>query len=72
LKTFVCDVLGPDDDITYFQYSQKNNKESGPVVLGIELKYKEDFEAICERLIHYNFKYEYLNENQALYTQLIG
>ena len=72
LKTFVCDVLGPDDDITYFQYSQKNNKESGPVVLGIELKHKEDFEAICERLIHYNFKYEYLNENQALYTQLIG
>ena len=72
LKTFVCDVLGPDDDITYFQYSQKNNKESGPVVLGIELKYKEDFKGICDRLIHYNFKYEYLNENQALYTQLIG
>ena len=27
LKTFVMDVLGPDDDITYFEYTQKNSKE---------------------------------------------
>lgn len=72
LRTFVCDVLGPNDDITYFQFSQKNNRESGPVVIGIELKYKEDFESICERMKKYNFTYEYLNENLTLYTQLIG
>ena len=72
LRTFVCDVLGPDDDITYFQFSQKNNRESGPVVIGIELKHKEDFESICERMKQFNFTYEYLNENLTLYTQLIG
>jgi len=72
LRTFVCDVLGPDDDITYFQFSQKNNRESGPVVIGIELKHKEDFESICKRMKQFNFTYEYLNENLTLYTQLIG
>lgn len=72
LRTFVCDVLGPDDDITYFQFSQKNNRESGPVVIGVELKHKEDFESICERMKQFNFTYEYLNENLTLYTQLIG
>lgn len=72
LRTFVCDVLGPDDDITYFQFSKKNNRESGPVVIGIELKKKEDFEPICNRLKKLNFTFEYLNDNQALYSQLIG
>lgn len=72
LRTFVSDVLGPDDDITYFQFSKKNNRESGPAVVGIELKRKEDFENLCSKLAHYNFAYDYLNDNQALYSQLIG
>ncbi len=38
LKTFVMDVLGPDDDITYFEYTQKNSKEKGIAVVGIALK----------------------------------
>ena len=72
LRTFVSDVIGPEDDITYFQFSKKNNRESGPAVVGIELKRKEDFEILCEKLTSYNFSYEYLNNNQALYSQLIG
>jgi threonine dehydratase len=38
LKEFVSDVLGPDDDITYFEYSKKNSREKGPAVIDIELK----------------------------------
>ena len=72
LRTFVSDVMGPDDDITYFQFSKKNNRESGPAVVGIELKRKEDFEILCNKLASYNFAYDYLNDNQALYSQLIG
>ena len=72
LRTFVSDVMGPDDDITYFQFSKKNNRESGPAVVGIELKRKEDFEMLCSKLASFNFAYDYLNDNQALYSQLIG
>ncbi|MEC5165784.1 hypothetical protein RCH18_001516 [Flavobacterium sp. PL11] len=38
LKEFVNDILGPDDDITYFQFTKKNSPEVGPAVVGLELK----------------------------------
>lgn len=72
LKAFVNQVLGPEDDITYFQFSKKNSRESGPVVVGIELKNKEDFDGICNRLSELHFTYEYLNNNPTLFGLLVG
>jgi len=72
LKDFVNKVLGPDDDITYFQFSKKNNRESGPVVVGLELKSPSDLAAILQNLETLNFQFEYLNEKPELYTHLIG
>lgn len=72
LKAFVNDVLGPEDDITYFQFSKKNSRESGPVVVGIELKNREDFQGICDRLNALNFTFEYLNNNPTLFGLLVG
>ena len=31
-------LLGPDDDIARFEYTKKNNRDSGPALIGIELK----------------------------------
>lgn len=72
LKEFVNDVLGPNDDITYFQFSKKNNRESGPAVVGIELKNKNDFLKIEELLTRRKFKFQYLNNNSDLFTYLIS
>lgn len=72
LKEFVNDVLGPNDDITYFQFSKKNNRESGPAVVGIELKNKNDFLKIEELLTCRKFKFQYLNNNSDLFTYLIS
>ncbi|ESU26500.1 ilvA protein [Flavobacterium limnosediminis JC2902] len=72
LKEFVNKVLGDNDDITYFQFSQKNNRESGPAVVGIELKNKKDFVKIEEQLKLRKFNYQYLNENEDLFIHLIG
>ena len=36
--------LGPNDDITRFEYMQKHNKETGPALVGMELKSREDYE----------------------------
>ncbi|MET0759779.1 MAG: threonine ammonia-lyase IlvA [Flavobacterium sp.] len=72
LKDFVNHVLGTDDDITYFQFSKKNNRESGPAVVGIELKRTKDVIKIEEQLKNRKFNYRYLNKNEDLYTQLIG
>lgn len=71
LREFLVDVLGPNDDITHFQYSKKNSRERGPAVIGIELKYKKDFAGLMRRLEKVNFKYEYLNENPDLFHHLI-
>ena len=49
LKEFVNHVLGPDDDITRFEYMQKHNKETGPALVGIELKSKERLSAITAK-----------------------
>lgn len=71
LKEFVNDVLGPNDDIAYFQFSKKNNRESGPAVVGIELKKQKDFYKIEERLKIRKINYQYLNGNPDLFTHLI-
>ena len=71
LKEFVNDILGPNDDIAYFQYSKKNNRETGPVVVGIELQNKDDLLNIEEKLNKRIMKYQYLNGNEDLFTHLI-
>jgi len=72
LKEFVSDVLGTNDDITYFQFAKKNNKESGPAVVGIELINPTDFEHLKSRLSERNFQFQYLNDNPILFNHLIG
>ncbi len=71
LLSFIKDALGPGDDITYFSYSKKTNREQGPAVLGIELAEKNDFEPLLIRLNEKNIKYEYLNDKPDLFSFLI-
>ena len=70
-KEFVNVVLGDNDDIVYFQYSKKNNRESGPAVVGIELKDPNDLIELEKQLKRGKYEYIYLNENADLLTSLI-
>jgi threonine dehydratase len=72
LKEFVNDILGPEDDITYFQFKQKNSRESGPVIVGLELKNRTDVLAIKTRMNSKGFQFNYLNDKEELFAQLIG
>ena len=71
LRTFVDTVLGPNDDITHFEYSKKTNREKGPAVIGIELQKKEDYFGLIQRMEENGFVYEYLNEKPDLFQFLI-
>jgi threonine dehydratase len=71
-KEFVNDILGPDDDITYFQFTKKNSREVGPAVVGLELKNRNDIIAIKTKMDNKSFEYKYLNDKQDLFHQLIG
>lgn len=50
LKEFILKVLGPGDDIFYFRYTKIINKETGPVILGIETPTKDDAISLIARM----------------------
>ncbi|MCK0202399.1 threonine ammonia-lyase [Ornithobacterium rhinotracheale] len=72
LRDFVNQALGDGVDITYFQYVKRVNRESGPVVLGVELSEKKDLDALIERFDNFDFEYQYLNDNHLLFSTLIN
>lgn len=71
LKQFVGQVLGPNDDITHFEYSKKSSRENGPAVVGIELKDQGDLQPLITRMKELNFYGDYLNDKPDLFQFLI-
>ncbi|MCC6461586.1 MAG: threonine ammonia-lyase IlvA [Saprospiraceae bacterium] len=71
LKEFVVEVLGPDDDIVQFEYIKKNNRESGPALIGIECKQPGQLERLQSSLRQRHFNFEYLNGNSDLLRFLV-
>jgi len=71
LKEFVNEVLGPTDDITLFEYTKKNAKESGPALVGIELRKQEDYEPLIERMNQFDVRFTNLNEDPTLFNFLV-
>jgi len=71
LKEFVNHILGPTDDIVRFEFIQKNNKETGPALIGIELKAKDDFNSLLERMDNYKLNYTLVNQNENLFEYLV-
>jgi len=71
LKEFVNEVLGPNDDITRFEYIQKHNKETGPALVGIELKSRADYDQLMANLNARHFNYTELNKNDDLFGYLV-
>lgn len=70
LKQFVNEVLGPEDDITHFEFSKKSSKSVAPAVVGIELKSKDDLGFLVDRMKNHNFNFDYLNEKENLFQFL--
>ena len=71
LKEFVNYVLGENDDITRFEYMQKHNKETGPALVGIELKTKEDYDVLLKNLDQYHINYTELKKDDNAFGYLV-
>lgn len=71
LKEFVVDILGPNDDITHFEYVKKNNRANGTAIVGLELKYSEDLGPLIKRMKESNFFRDYLNNKPDLFQFLV-
>ena len=71
LREFLDDVLGPNDDITRFEYTKKNDKNNGPALVGIELKHREDYDALIARMKKKGIAYNEINNDPVLFNLLI-
>jgi threonine dehydratase len=71
LKEFVQDILGPTDDITFFEYSKKSARSQGPAVVGIQIKSVDDFKPLLNRMKEKGFFGDYLNNKPDLFQFLI-
>ena len=71
LKRFLNGILGPNDDITRFEYIKKTNKSYGQVLLGIQLHNPDNLKLLIENLEKNNFNFKYINEDDMLMSYLV-
>jgi threonine dehydratase len=70
LKEFVNHILGPTDDIVRFEFIQKHNKETGPALIGIEVKLRNDFDLLVQRMDEHHLNYTVVNQHENLFEYL--
>jgi len=71
LKEFVNQVLGPTDNITRFEYMQKNKKDSAPALVVVELQSPEKYQVLIDNMKRYNLNYTALNKNDNVFAYLV-
>ncbi|AWB81597.1 threonine dehydratase [Corynebacterium yudongzhengii] len=71
LRSFLTDILGPDDDVTLFEYLKRNNRETGAALVGIELGDAGDLGGLLERMEASKIKCEYLEPGTPEYEFVV-
>ncbi|MGK0296098.1 MAG: threonine dehydratase, partial [Ulvibacter sp.] len=71
LREFVVDILGPNDDITHFEYTKKANRDNDVAVVGVELKSPLDLEPLITKMKLHSFYGDYLNNKPDLFQFLV-
>ncbi|GAK11175.1 LOW QUALITY PROTEIN: threonine dehydratase biosynthetic [Geomicrobium sp. JCM 19039] len=68
LREFLNDVLGPNDDITRFDYVKKNNRSVAPALVGIELKHAGDYPVLMARMRSEGFDVDEISTSDKLFN----
>lgn len=71
LRRFLDRVLGPDDDITLFEYVKRNNRETGPALVGIEIGERKDLPGLLTRMADSPLRIETVDPDGALFRFLL-
>lgn len=71
LRDFLNHVLGPNDDITHFEYTKKHNREMGPALVGIQVETPGDYDALLGRMEAHHINFQPLNNSKMLFDLLI-
>jgi threonine dehydratase len=70
LRRFLDEVLGPNDDITLFEYVKRNNRETGEALVGVELGSAAGFDGLMARMRGSEMHVEALEPGSPAYRYL--
>ncbi|MFC7671572.1 threonine ammonia-lyase IlvA [Mycolicibacterium sp. GCM10028919] len=70
LRRFLDEVLGPNDDITLFEYVKRNNRDTGEALVGIEMGSAADLEGLLARMHESDCHVELLEPGSPTYRYL--
>ena len=71
LRTFLNEVLVQGEDIIVFEYVKKNNRETGPALVGIDLNRAEDLAELMKRLGASRLETELVPPGSPLFSFLL-
>ncbi|QGH70293.1 threonine ammonia-lyase IlvA [Pseudactinotalea sp. HY158] len=67
LRLFLDEVLGPDDDISLFEYAKRSNRETGPAFVGLTLGRAGDYEPLLARMAATGLTYRVIAPDSPLF-----
>lgn len=70
LRRFLDEVLGPDDDITLFEYVKRNNRETGAALVGVQLGSPDGLAGLMDRMANSRLQCERLEPDSPAYQYL--
>ncbi|MET9261012.1 threonine ammonia-lyase IlvA [Amycolatopsis sp. NPDC004079] len=71
LRRFLDEILGPEDDITRFEYVKRNNREIGPALIGVEIPRRADLPGLLARLEKSPLQVEQVEPGSPLFHFLL-
>lgn len=71
LIKFTNDILVDNIDITRFEYLKKTNRDTGTVMVGIELEFPEQIDIVIKNMKKNKYKFTKVDENNLLFNYLI-
>ncbi|GAA3613936.1 threonine ammonia-lyase IlvA [Microlunatus ginsengisoli] len=71
LRRFLDGVLGPDDDITLFEYVKRTNREVGPALVGVELSSPKELPRLLASMAESPIHAEKVDPDNPVFRYLI-
>lgn len=71
LRSFLNDVLSEGEDIIYFQYTKKNNRDTGPALVGIELPDPSDIKGLRKRMAASPLQVQEIDPSSQIFKILV-
>ncbi|MFY9263227.1 MAG: threonine ammonia-lyase IlvA [Actinomycetaceae bacterium] len=67
LRGFLDEVLSDGEDIVVFEYTKKNNRETGPALVGLEIESPDNLDALLERMAQSDLDIERLEPDSPAF-----